>query len=305
MSLLKLQYPVHTLDKKLLLPSGSELSEDTLDRLISSNKAESYQNEPFLKYVIKDLFSFLKLPPYSMIFSEQQRKEILKILEKVSIPLPVLDILHYFKKHESYTYRHVLNTFALTALLARELISDFDDMIREVASCPAHDIGKICVPLNILGKSSPLTLSEYDTLKHHAAAGYVLLSYYLRDPHNLSAVIARDHHERKDGAGYPLGTRLKDRMVEIVAVCDIYDALTSTRPFRQSAYDNRTALEEITAMAESNKIGWDVVKALVANNRKDRPKFSDCVVSAQRRGEPPQDNLYGTITDDHNETPRQ
>ena len=102
-------------------------------------------------------------------------------------------------------------------------------------------------------KSDPLTLTERGSLEHHAAAGFVLLSYYFQDFQNIGAITARDHHERKDGSGYPCGTLLDDYMVEIVAVSDVYDALISQRPYRPVSYENRTALEEITEMAEKNQ----------------------------------------------------
>ena len=60
----------------------------------------------------------------------------------------------------------------------------------------------------------------------------------------MAARVARDHHEFRDGSGYMRGVKLNDPMVEIVAVCDIYDGLLSPRPYRTAAYDNRTALEE-------------------------------------------------------------
>ncbi len=304
MSVLELLYPVQTLDNQLLVPSGSKLSIETLDHLISSNRSTSYQKHSLLQYglIKEDLLNLLSLPPYKVIFADQKQiSELLDLLEKVYIDLPVLQVLDYFKEHESYTYHHTLNTFALTTVLAKDLISDYQDMIKEVASCPAHDIGKVCVPLHILRKADPLTSTELSILQHHASAGYVLLCYYLRDMQSLSAIIARDHHERKDGSGYPRGISLTDRMVEIVAVSDIYDALISNRPYRPVAYDNRTALEEITEMAMRNEIGLDVVKALVAYNRKDKPSFSDCIVSDKKRGTPPSGNVYGMIADKNNQ----
>lgn len=304
MTVLKLHYPVYTLDNELILPSGSELSEETLYRLISSSKSVSHQNHSLLAYAKKDLLDLIALPPYDVIFADRkQTSELLTVMEKVSVTVYVLQALDYFKNHESYTYNHILLTFALTTLLAKDLISDYQDMMMEIASCPAHDIGKICIPLDILKKSSPLTPAELRLLKHHAAAGYVLLCYYLQDTRNLSAIIARDHHERRDGSGYPRRISLTDRMVEIVAVSDVYDALISNRPYRNKAYDNRTAIEEITAMAERNEIGWDIVRALVAYNRKDKPKFSDCVVSIEKRGTAPQGNLYGVIGEEIDEKP--
>ena len=110
----------------------------------------------------------------------------------------------------------------------------------------------------------------------------------------------RDHHEKKDGSGYPRGIPLEDLMVEIVAVSDIYDALVSSRPYRPISYDNRTALEEITGMAGRNEISWEVVRALVAHNRKAKPHSSECSISTEKRGTPPPGNVYGIIAEEKN-----
>ena len=219
-------------------------------------------------------------------------------MKSVRIVVPVLQSLDYFKKHDFHTYRHILTVSALSTLLAKDLLSDHQDLIREAATGPTHDFGKVCVPLHILKKSQPLTRRERSILKHHTAAGHILLSYYLKDNHNLAARVARDHHERKDASGYPRGIRLMDRMVEIVTVSDVYDALISSRPYRPIAYDNRTALEEITAMAERNEIGWNVVRALVARNRKSKPHHSECEVSVEKRGTSPPGSVYGVIVEE-------
>jgi len=105
--------------------------------------------------------------------------------------------------------------------------------------------------------------------------------------------VARDHHERRYGSGYPLGARLEDRLVEIVAVSDIYDALISPRPYRPVSYDNRSALEELTEIADRGVIGWDVLTLLVALNRRDKPHIAECHVSMEKRGRPPAGNVYG------------
>jgi len=81
------------------------------------------------------------------------------------------------------------------------------------------------------------------------------------------------------------------------AVSDVYDALISLRPYRPVSYDNRTALEEITGMAERNEIGWDVVKALIAHNRKDKPHYSEVAISTEKRGTPPGGNVYGVTAE--------
>ena len=188
--------------------------------------------------------------------------------------------------------------FLLSVLLAKILLPDYKNLFTNTIIGVSHDIGKICVPLEILKKSTPLTTSEHKYIKHHTVAGYVLLSYYLKDHENFIAKIARDHHERKDKSGHPRGIEQNDKIIEIIAIADIYDALIMPRLYRPIAYDNRTALEEITIMAESGTIGWDVLKALIAQNRKDKPSYHEISISKERRGVKPKGNTYGKISDD-------
>lgn len=298
---LRLLYPVHTMDNQLLLPAGTVLSRETITGLISSNKTAPYQTHPLLSYglVKKDMLRLINKPPYNVIFPDQEKiAEIMTMMEAIHLVLPVLLSLDYFKEHDYHTYCHVLMVFALSTLIARDLIPDYQEWIKEVSTSPTHDIGKICVPLQILKKSTPLTRTERSIIDHHSVAGYVLLSYFHKDHENFAAIVARDHHERKDGSGKPRGIQLADRLVEIIVVCDVYDALISPRPYRPESYENRTALEEITRMAEMNKIGWEVVKALVAHNRRAKPAFREAEVSNEKRGTPPSPNFYGVVIDD-------
>jgi HD-GYP domain-containing protein (c-di-GMP phosphodiesterase class II) len=109
--------------------------------------------------------------------------------------------------------------------------------------------------------------------------------------------VARDHHERIDGSGYPRGIRQHDPIVEIITTCDIYDALISPRPYRPNSYGNRAALEVIIEMAENGKIGRDVVHALVAHNRESKPSHKHIKLSLEKRGTPPQGNSYGKLAE--------
>ncbi len=188
--------------------------------------------------------------------------------------------------------------FALSTLLAKDLIPDYQDCIQLSATGPTRDIGKICVPLHILKKTTPLTKTERDFLEYHAAAGYVVLAYYFKDRRHLACTVALDHHERRNRSGYPRGVLLEDPLVEIIGVADIYDALIMPRPYRSGAYDNRTALEEVTEMANQKKIGWDVVKALIAHHRASRPDYREITVSAEKRGTPPSYNVHGVVTEE-------
>lgn len=294
-----LQYPVHTLDGRMLLPAGATLSDQVLTEVAESNDT-SPDEWALLQYgcVRSDLLYFLDSPSYRSIFHCREKiLALLHTMRTIHLAKPCLETLAYFRRYDVCTYRHMLMVFALTTLLAEDLLPDTEDRLRGTMASPTHDIGKICVPLHVLKKRTPLTRAEREQLNHHPAAGCVLLSYYLGDPCQLPVTVARDHHERRNGSGYPRGIQAKDPMTEIIVVCDIYDALISPRPYRPVSYDNRTAIEEITHLAEKGDIGWHVVKALVAHNR-DIPFNVDGVwVSSEKRGEPPPGNLYGTYLD--------
>jgi HD-GYP domain-containing protein (c-di-GMP phosphodiesterase class II) len=292
---IQLCYPVHTLDRKELLPAGAVLTREKMADLVSNARKENFPRERFMEHgtIYEDLRRFCGHPPYIQIFSNpKRRKEVLQTMQQVEFPKPLLDIYDYFRARDSYTYRHLLMVFALSLLLAQDLLEDRRELDQEGAAAPNHDFGKVCVPLAVCKKNAPLTEHEQQLLSHHAAAGYVLLSYYLQNQDHPAAVTARDHHERLNGHGYPRGINLQNRIVEIVAVGDIFDALICSRPYRPSSYDLRTALEEITRQAENGSINWDVVQALVSCNRETRPHFKGCEISREERGVPPRDNLY-------------
>lgn len=293
----KLVCPVYTLDFKTLLPGEKELTPQIMDELVTTNTDAPYKTQSFLEYgtLYKDLRGFLKQPPYDVIFKGMNRAVALTLMNKVSFIPPLLRFFDYFKKNDSYTYRHSLIVFALAVLMARDLLEESEDWIIDVMAGVIHDYGKVSVPLKTLNKTEPLTGVEKIILEHHALAGFVLISYFLRDHGRFAAWAAKEHHERRDGSGYPLGIPLQDDLVEIIAICDIYDALLSPRPHRPKPYDNRTALEELTEMARKNKIGWEGVQALVSYNRKDRPHFRETNVSTEKRGSPPTDTVYGVV----------
>jgi len=297
----RLDHPVRTLGGQELLPAGTELSGATLDAVASAGRSQIHKKLPILSYgsVRKDILQFLGQPPYDVIFDGSEKTAaFLAGIQETSTPLPVLESLDYFRSGDFYTYRHVLIVFALSNLMARILLENDQDLRVEALAGPAHDFGKISVPLEILKKNNPLTRTERGILEHHCLAGYVLLTYYQGEEESFLARVARDHHERRDGSGYPLGGLLEDRLIEIVAAADIYDALISVRPYRRAAYDNRTALEEITEMAVQGKLSWEVVKTLISLNRRAKPREKARVVSVEKRGKPPKGNLYGVIEDE-------
>jgi len=291
----RLTHAVTDLKGKQLLAAETCLTGPVMQALVSGRPV-TVKSYCLLdsRQVRSDLSNLLTDAPYDVILQEKsQQQTMLDIAGEVMLPGPSLDVLHYFREADFYTYCHSLRVFALSILICLELIDERQRLIQEIGAGPTHDIGKLCVPIEILTKQTPLTNLERDHLRHHALAGYVLLSHHFQDPAILVAEAARDHHERRDASGYPLGIRIDNRKIDIIMVSDIYDALTSPRPYRPVSYDNRSALEELTRQAEAGLISKAVVRALIALNRRSKPHYSRCVISSERRGTPPADNVYG------------
>lgn len=144
----------------------------------------------------------------------------------------ILDLLHNMREYDDSTFAHCLNVGLLCNVLARWL--QFSDAEIEMATACGllHDVGKLLVPHDLIAKPGKLTELEYHQVQKHSFEGYQLLKSQNIDMHICNAALM--HHERSDGSGYPQG--LKDREIDnyakIVAIADVYDAMTSARVYR-------------------------------------------------------------------------
>jgi diguanylate cyclase (GGDEF)-like protein len=138
------------------------------------------------------------------------------------------------ERHVEDERRHVELVSRTCAVLARRLGLDEDRCELLRLASPLHDIGKIELPQEILRKSGPLTPAERKAIERHTEIGHALLSGSGSDLLELAATIALTHHERWDGLGYPRRLTREEIPLEgrIVGTADVFDALTSDRPFR-------------------------------------------------------------------------
>lgn len=133
---------------------------------------------------------------------------------------------------DPYTGGHLWRVSRFSRLLAEDGGLPGADVARIAIGGFLHDLGKISTPDHILGKKGSLTEEEYEIIKTHPEVGWRVLSAHPLSILGKTAVLA--HHERPDGAGYP--HRLSGAAIpidaRIVGVCDAFDAMTSTRPYR-------------------------------------------------------------------------
>ena len=172
------------------------------------------------------------------------------------------------------TGQHLERMGYYSRIIAHQVASQYgenDQFVEQIFHfAPVHDIGKIAIPDHILLKPAKLDASEYELMQTHTLKGAAMLEDILQhhglddgDPCRILRNIVLSHHELLDGSGYPFGLEGDDIPLEarIVAVADIFDALTSKRPYK-NAWSNEQALATLQEMA-GDKLCSDCVQALV------------------------------------------
>ncbi|WP_434782397.1 HD domain-containing phosphohydrolase [Ferrovum myxofaciens] len=142
------------------------------------------------------------------------------------------------------TAKHLLRMSSYSRLLADAIELPADEVELIEFAAPLHDIGKIGIPDSILRKTGPLSNEEIAIMRHHPQIGHDILqdspSKYLQ----MGGEVALAHHERYDGSGYPFGIsgQAIPLSARIVAIADVFDALTTTRPYK-SAWSIESAMQ--------------------------------------------------------------
>lgn len=167
------------------------------------------------------------------------------------------------KKIDDYTYMHSVAVCAMMVALARQL--NLPD--HEVRDCGLagllHDVGKMAIPVEILNKPGRLTESEYSTIQGHPRAGYELLNQTASVP-EVARDVCLHHHERIDGKGYPdaLPGDQISLQARMGAICDVYDAITSNRPYKQG-WSPVTSLARMTEWTKEGQFDTQLFAAFV------------------------------------------
>lgn len=148
--------------------------------------------------------------------------------------LNLFDMIQNLRQYDDSTYAHAVNVAMICNILAGWLDFSAEDIKTATMCGLLHDIGKVKIPSSIIKKPGKLTEEEFEVIKRHTIEGYQILREKKMDRSICNAALM--HHEKCDGSGYPFGLQAEqiDRYGKLVAVADIYDAMTSDRVYRSA-----------------------------------------------------------------------
>lgn len=195
-----------------------------------------------IDYITKPVHSSIVLARVNtqMTLLQYQRNLEQKLEERTEeIVLTRMEVIRQLGRAAEYkdneTGTHILRMSAYTKIISKKI--GLDNVRAELIflSAPMHDIGKIGTPDHILRKESGLTPEEWEIVKAHPLNGAEIIGNHQSALLQTARVVALTHHERFDGTGYPYGIKGFDIPLagRIVAIADVFDALTSQRPYKE------------------------------------------------------------------------
>ncbi len=216
-------------------------------RIYETSVKEIAKNEGYeKKYVVllTDVTESFKQNQSLQTEVNKKNEDINRIQDSV-----IMGLADMVEARDGYTGAHIKNTqnyvkIIVDALLEEEYdMEGFNESVAQmiVDAAPLHDIGKISVPDSILGKEGKLTTEEFEIIKKHTIDGANIIDQTLKNVEDeeyldIAHTIALYHHEKWDGTGYPIGLAEEEipLAARIMAVADVYDALTSKRSYKDA-----------------------------------------------------------------------
>ena len=190
----------------------------------------------------------------------------------------ILSLAEITENKSEQTGQHIKRVSEYARIMAQQMGLDEDAVENLRLASTMHDLGKLLIPSEILDKPGRLTDAEFAEIKKHPGFGEHLLHGVEGDTMSLARTIALEHHERVDGRGYPNGEKAGEISLEgrIVAVADVYDALTSRRSYKE-AWDTRRAYDEIVkgSGTQFDPKVVDAFKAAYDEIEATRQKYAD------------------------------
>ncbi|WP_246079215.1 HD-GYP domain-containing protein [Paenibacillus piri] len=184
--------------------------------------------------IIEDIFQEIRYTKQIPLLTI--RKQIFPMIYHTTEQPNLFALFACLQSKDDYTFRHNIGVGVIATLIGRWLELKESELSQLTIAATLHDVGKLKIPLELLNKPEKLTAEEFELMKKHTWFGYEMIQNTVGT--NLrEALVAYQHHERQDGSGYPLG--IKGDQISffsrIVAVADVFHAMTSQRAYKNAA----------------------------------------------------------------------
>jgi len=276
---MKLAKPIYTSEGKLLIDKGVLLKDSYVYKLLNFginevfvewNRGEqipeyveaiTYEIQEGTKDIMTEIVEGIQLS--KKIDSGEVKELVNKVLERLLNNKNTILCLADLRTLDNYTFEHSLNVCLYSLIIGVALKYDIEKLESLGVGALLHDIGKLVIPIDVLNKPSRLNDEEYKVIKQHVVDGLKLLDN-ISDIDEGVRVIVSDHHERYDGKGYPFGKqgRAIHEFARIVAICDVYDALTSDRVYKKRIPIHQ-AVEYLISMG-NHQFDYALVKIFIS-----------------------------------------
>jgi putative nucleotidyltransferase with HDIG domain len=233
---LPISHKLRKTDLNKLLVHGIQLDGEDLVPPLESHSPERRalgvleESVSVLQDIFKEVRQTGKIPIMDI------RNEIIPALVQSTEQVQVFPLLISMQAKDDYTYRHNIAVGAISSMLGRWVGLAENELAILTMGAVLHDVGKMRVPEHVLNKKGKLSDEEYEVMKKHTIYGYEMIKSCV-GLSGRSALIALQHHERENGSGYPLrlvGGQI-DYLSKIVAISDVFHALTSDRVYRNAS----------------------------------------------------------------------
>lgn len=255
---------VTSYDQQLVMPAGTQLTDKLITRLDLYGILTVYVNEevnpvpvsrapkePSYSSKVKSSKEFrefkilydVEIDSFKTVINNMVERNLtldvsdllknsLDIIAGTKGKIGLLDMLQNMREYDDSTFAHCLNVGLICNIFATWLHFDKEETEMATACGLLHDVGKLLVPHSIITKPGKLSNEEFTEIKKHPIEGYQLLLSQNVDERICNAALM--HHERCDGTGYPFGVKEPeiDKYSKMVAIADVYDAMTASRVYR-------------------------------------------------------------------------
>ncbi|MDF2661140.1 MAG: rpfG 6 [Paenibacillus sp.] len=235
----------------VLIPAGTVLENEQMDFLgrhyigldrlelepISEPERPLATNEPLINQAtqeIREVFHYMRRT--GKVPMEEVQRSILPTISQAAEYPSLYNVLSGLQAKDDYTYRHNIGVGVISTMLGKWLQLEDEMLGLLTTAATLHDVGKIHIDDDLLNKPGRFTDKEYELMKMHTIFGHDIIS---NTPglHPDVALAALQHHEREDGRGYPYGINGSEiaYFSKIVAVADVFHAMTSKRAYKEAS----------------------------------------------------------------------